>query len=100
MSIQTFGLAAFRRSVAKGIRLAEEAEDYVRTSELLQIANPASLGVVCFRFNPRDSGYSHEYLEQINKKVAKGLTFSEDGFQELKGLFDLTLDNLRIGQTI
>jgi glutamate/tyrosine decarboxylase-like PLP-dependent enzyme len=69
MSIQTFGLAAFRRSVAKGIELAEEAEDYVRASELLQIANPASLGVVCFRFNPRDSGYSHEYLEQINKMV-------------------------------
>ncbi|MBM4182936.1 MAG: aminotransferase class I/II-fold pyridoxal phosphate-dependent enzyme [Gemmatimonadetes bacterium] len=69
MSIQTFGLAAFRRSVAKGIQLAEEAEEYVRASEWLQIANPASLGVVCFRFNPRDSGYSHEYLEQINKKV-------------------------------
>jgi glutamate/tyrosine decarboxylase-like PLP-dependent enzyme len=69
MSIQTFGLAAFRRSVAKGIQLAEEAEEYVRTSELLQIANPASLGVVCFRFNPRNSDYSHEYLEHINKKV-------------------------------
>ena len=69
MSIQTFGLAAFRRTVAKGMQLAEEAEEYVRTSELLQIANPASLGVVCFRFNPRNSGYSHEYLEQINKMV-------------------------------
>jgi glutamate/tyrosine decarboxylase-like PLP-dependent enzyme len=69
MSIQTFGLAAFRRSVAKGIQLAEEAEEYVRASELLQIANPASLGVVCFHFNPRNSGYSHEFLERINKKV-------------------------------
>jgi phosphate:Na+ symporter len=39
-------------------------------------------------------------VEQINKKVTKGLAFSEDGFQELKGLFDLTIDNLRIGQTI
>jgi glutamate/tyrosine decarboxylase-like PLP-dependent enzyme len=69
MSIQTFGLAAFRRSVGKGIELAEHAEEYVRASELLEIANPASLGVVCFRFNPRDSGYSHDYLEQVNKKV-------------------------------
>jgi aromatic-L-amino-acid/L-tryptophan decarboxylase len=69
MSIQTFGLAAFRRSVAKGIDFAEQAEEYVRASELLQIANPASLGVVCFRFNPRDSGYSPEYLEQLNKTV-------------------------------
>jgi phosphate:Na+ symporter len=39
-------------------------------------------------------------VEQITKKVAKGLAFSEDGLKELKGLFDLTIDNLRIGQTI
>lgn len=39
-------------------------------------------------------------VEQVTKKVTKGLAFSDDGFQELKGLFDLTIDNLRIGQTI
>jgi len=38
--------------------------------------------------------------EQIAKKISKGQTFSEDGFQELKGLFDMTIDNLRIAQTI
>ncbi|APG91031.1 Na+/Pi-cotransporter [Sinorhizobium americanum] len=38
--------------------------------------------------------------EQIRKKVTNGLKFSDDGYQELKNLFDLTLDNLRIAQTI
>jgi phosphate:Na+ symporter len=38
--------------------------------------------------------------EQIAKKVRGGLRFSEDGYQELKGLFNLTIDNLRIAQTI
>ncbi|AFL52230.1 phosphate:Na+ symporter [Sinorhizobium fredii] len=38
--------------------------------------------------------------EQIRKKVANGLKFSDEGYQELKNLFDLTLDNLRIAQTI
>ncbi|OAP42459.1 sodium:phosphate symporter [Sinorhizobium glycinis] len=38
--------------------------------------------------------------EQIRKKVSNGLEFSADGYQELKNLFDLTLDNLRIAQTI
>ena len=38
--------------------------------------------------------------DQIAKKISKGRTFSEDGFQELKGLFDMTIDNLRIAQTI
>ncbi|MCF3638643.1 Na/Pi cotransporter family protein [Rhizobium sp. TRM95111] len=39
-------------------------------------------------------------VEQVRKKVEHGLTFSEDGYAELKGLFDLTIENLRIAQTI
>lgn len=38
--------------------------------------------------------------EQIAKKVNNGLKFSEDGYQELKSLFNLTIDNLRVAQTI
>ncbi|MBX9454534.1 MAG: Na/Pi cotransporter family protein [Rhizobium sp.] len=39
-------------------------------------------------------------VEQTTKKITKGLAFSDDGFQELRNLFDLTIENLRIGQTI
>ncbi|MBY3101308.1 Na/Pi cotransporter family protein, partial [Rhizobium laguerreae] len=39
-------------------------------------------------------------LPQVAKKASLGLRFSDDGYQELKKLFDLTLDNLRIAQTI
>jgi phosphate:Na+ symporter len=38
--------------------------------------------------------------EQVAKKVAKGLAFSDDGFAELKSLFTMTIDNLRVAQTI
>ncbi|MBB5576535.1 MULTISPECIES: Na/Pi cotransporter family protein [Rhizobium] len=38
--------------------------------------------------------------EQVAKKIGKGLTFSDDGYQELQSLFKLTIDNLRIAQTI
>lgn len=38
--------------------------------------------------------------DQVNKKIAKGLKFSDEGYQELTGLFDLTIDNLRVAQTI
>ncbi|ASY62905.1 Sodium-dependent phosphate transporter [Sinorhizobium sojae CCBAU 05684] len=38
--------------------------------------------------------------EQIRKKITNGLKFSEDGYQELKSLFELTIDNLRIAQSI
>ncbi|MBW6424383.1 Na/Pi cotransporter family protein [Rhizobium sp. XQZ8] len=37
---------------------------------------------------------------QVAKKASLGLKFSEDGHEELKRLFDLTIDNLRIAQTI
>ena len=38
--------------------------------------------------------------EQVAKKIGKGLTFSEDGYSELRSLFSLTIYNLRIAQTI
>ncbi|PWE55473.1 sodium:phosphate symporter [Metarhizobium album] len=38
--------------------------------------------------------------EEVSKKISKGLRFSEDGFEELLGLFNLTTENLRIAQTI
>ncbi|CAN7512345.1 Na/Pi cotransporter family protein [Pararhizobium sp. LjRoot255] len=37
---------------------------------------------------------------QVRKKIDNGLKFSEEGYQELKTLFNLTIDNLRIAQTI
>jgi len=92
MSIQTFGVAAFRRAVARGIELAEQAEEYARASDLLQVANPASLGVVCFRFNPRDSGLSAEALERINtavqaRVIATGTAMTSS--TRLRGLYSL-----------
>lgn len=39
-------------------------------------------------------------LTEVTKKIGHGLKFSEDGFAELQQLFQLTIDNLRIAQTI
>jgi phosphate:Na+ symporter len=38
--------------------------------------------------------------EQVRKKIANGLKFSDDGYKELANLFNLTIENLRIAQTI
>lgn len=38
--------------------------------------------------------------EQVTKMISKGLTFSEDGYGEIKSLFSMTVDNLRVAQTI
>jgi phosphate:Na+ symporter len=39
-------------------------------------------------------------LPQVTKKASLGLKFSDDGYEELRKLFHLTIDNLRIAQTI
>ena len=94
MSIQTFGMAAFRRAVAQGMEFAVRAEDYVRASPVLEILNPASLGVVVLRFNPADTGLGEESLEKINQRVLTGIFWEDNAFissTRLKGTFALRL---------
>lgn len=94
MSIQTFGVAAFRRAIAKGIELARRAELYVRASSVLQIANPASLGVVCFRVNPAGSDLDDARLEEINEAVQARIIDSGTAMMSstrLRGLYSLRL---------
>ena len=94
MSIQTFGMAAFRRSIAKGIELAQRAEEYVRSSDVLQIANPASLGVVCFRVNPLGVALDDERLEELNESVQTRVIETGTAMMSstrLRGLYSLRL---------
>ena len=94
MSVQTFGLAAFRRSIGQGIELAERAEAYIRESDVLQIANPASLGVVCFRVNPRTTELNDEQLEEINEAVQARVIEEAVAMMSstrLRGLYSLRL---------
>jgi glutamate/tyrosine decarboxylase-like PLP-dependent enzyme len=69
MSIQTFGMKAFRSAVSRGIELAAQAEEWIRASETLEIANPASLSVVCFRFNPDGKNLSSRKIEELNDRI-------------------------------
>jgi aromatic-L-amino-acid/L-tryptophan decarboxylase len=49
MSVQTFGLAAFRAAIQHNLDLAEFAEAAVRSQASLTLMAPATLGIVCFR---------------------------------------------------
>lgn len=68
MSVQTFGVGAFRRAIDRTLDLAERCEAYVRASEVLELVHPASLGVVCFRVrSPR--GVEVATMERLNERV-------------------------------
>ncbi|HEY3648352.1 MAG TPA: aminotransferase class I/II-fold pyridoxal phosphate-dependent enzyme, partial [Streptosporangiaceae bacterium] len=49
MTIQTYGLAAFRACVQRNLELAEYAEALIRGHPRLTLMAPATLGIVCFR---------------------------------------------------
>ncbi len=94
MSVQTFGMAAFRRAVLQGMELADRAEAYVRESPTLEILTPVSLGIVCFRINPTDIDLDEKVLEGINRNVLARVFWEEPAFissTSLRGIFSLRL---------
>ncbi len=94
MSIQTFGIAAFRQAVSKGMELAARTEEYIRASANLEVLNPASLGVVCLRVNPGGEEFGEEALEAINQQVLARVFWEDNAFissTRLKGTFSLRL---------
>ena len=94
MSVQTFGMAAFRRAVSNGMELAVRAEEYVRASPILEMLNPASLGIVCFRVNPETPALDEGALEKINRNVLARVFWEDRAFMSstrLRKRFSLRL---------
>ena len=54
LSLQTFGLSAFREAITRGFELAEFAERELRARKGWEILSPAQLATVCFRFGNSD----------------------------------------------
>ena len=69
MSVQTFGMAAFRKAVAKGMELASRAGEYVEEHKNFELLSPVTLSVVCFRINPTEAHLDEKALEEINRAV-------------------------------
>ena len=55
LSINTFGLAAFRDAVTRGFELAEFAERELRKRRGCEILSPAEMAIVAFRFGKEDT---------------------------------------------
>lgn len=94
MSIQTFGMAAFRQAIARGIELADRAGDHVRNSETLELLSPPSLGILCFRIRPRGSQLPAARLDEINEQVQAGVIAAGAAMlssTRLRGIYSLRL---------
>lgn len=92
MSIQTFGMGAFRAAVERGIDYATRAGENVRASRTLELLAPPSLGVVCFRANP--GGLDEAALEALNDAVQARIVRSGSAMMSstrLRGTYALRL---------
>jgi glutamate/tyrosine decarboxylase-like PLP-dependent enzyme len=74
MSIQAFGLDAFRAAVDRGIDLAAIAEEELRASPEWEVLTPAQLAIVTFRFRPSGSPLSDAELDALQRRIAAETT--------------------------
>jgi len=76
LSLQVFGVRAFREAVERGFKLAEIAEARLRRNVLWEVISPARLAVLCFRYAPAGAG--EERCNRLNKLLAEAMF--RDGF--------------------
>ena len=102
MSVQTFGMAAFRERIANGLDGAERAEAYIDASPTLECLSPATLSIVCFRVNPAGGEMAREMagemaeeaLDELNREVLARLFWEDSAFvssAEVSGKFALRI---------
>lgn len=75
VSIQYFGLDAFRAAIDRTVDLAAMAEARLRDSEDFEILSPARLGVVCFRRVRDETGapIAEPRLDAVNETLLRRL---------------------------
>ena len=91
VSLQYFGVDAFRTTIDRTMSLARHAETKIRASAALELITPASFGIVCFR--RRAAGDAAE-RERANASLVKGLAESGEGLissTRVKGEYALRL---------
>lgn len=71
LSINTFGMAAFRDAVTRGFELAEFAEKELRARQNCEILSPAEMGIVAFRFGTSDELQT----ELVERMLRDGFAF-------------------------
>ncbi|MDX1660626.1 MAG: aminotransferase class I/II-fold pyridoxal phosphate-dependent enzyme [Gemmatimonadota bacterium] len=76
LSIQVFGLRAFRGAVERGLENARFVESILEESDGWEVTSPASLGIVTFRWSP--PGVGDETAERITAGLVEAS--QEDGF--------------------
>ena len=74
LSLQIFGVNAFRQAVDHGLDLAQATERYLRARENWEIVTPGTFGIVTFRY--LSPGLSEAELDELNRAMTAAITMS------------------------
>jgi aromatic-L-amino-acid/L-tryptophan decarboxylase len=77
LSLRTFGVGAFRAAIDRTLDLADHARERIAAGDTLELAAPASLGIVCFR--RRLPGADERALERAHAAMLTALESSGTG---------------------
>lgn len=70
MSMKTYGIGAFRKSVENSIDLTEQFDSYLQQAPDWEVVTGASLAVITFRYNPADRKLTDQELDRINQRLS------------------------------
>jgi aromatic-L-amino-acid decarboxylase len=86
MSVQTFGLAAFRAAIDGALDLAREAAARVEASDELELLAPVELSVVALRRKPAGMG-DERRIDAVNAALVGAVEASQDVYVSSTRLF-------------
>jgi hypothetical protein len=93
MSVNAFGVDAFRAAIDRCLDLAALAQRRIEESGKLELLSPAKLGIVCFR-RRFGGGRSETELKDLNRRLVAALEASGYGMvssTELRGRYAIRL---------
>ena len=80
LSVQVFGMEAFRNAILNGMMFADRAAKWIEASSTLELLSHESLSVVCFRVNPKNSNLDEIALKEINHGVLVRIFWDDPAF--------------------
>ena len=80
MALKYFGLSGYKEMIEHDIALAEYLAELVRQSPDLELIEPVSLSIVCFRYVPDDWQGNDEALNKLNTNLIEALQLSGQAF--------------------
>jgi len=80
MALRYHGLSGYRASIEHDIMLARRLAELLRGREDMEVFEPQSLSVVCFRYAPAKTRHDAERIDNLNKSVLAKLQLDGEAF--------------------